>query len=137
VAPRLPIGTGKVGIASPLASNGRGGLLRSSGEGQLKKIIRNNLQDCDSDNPFQSDLGIGNGHIFGLNNEDAQSELRIRIKALFKRLSLENRASLLPPVVFTSVGEELAADVSYMDLEENKQDMVALSRAESGALTVR
>jgi hypothetical protein len=135
--PRLVIGTGKVGIASPLTSNGRGGLLRSSGEGQLKKIIRSNLQDCDSDNPFQSDLGIGNGHIYGLNNEDAQSELRIRIKALFKRLSLENRASLLPPVVFTTIGEELTADINYINLEENKQDMVTLSRAEGGALTLR
>lgn len=135
--PKLPTGTGKVGIDSPMDSDGRGGLKRSTGLDQLKKLIRNNLQDCDSENPFQDDLGLGSQHIFELNNEDAQSDLRVRIKALFKRLSLENRASLDGPITFTSVDGEMTADVSYINLEENKPDNLTISRSAGGSFTVR
>ncbi len=135
--PRLAIGTGKVGMSSPLATNLRGGLMRSSGHEQLVKLIRANLQDCDSDNPFQGDLGIGNQHIFKLDNDDSQSELMIRIKQLFKRLSLENRASLNGTINFSSVDGELTAEVSYIDLEENKPDTLTISKLSDGRLSIK
>lgn len=134
--PRLPIGTGKVGIASPFSSNGRGGFARASGHEQLVKLIRENLQDCDSDNPFQGDIGLSNQHIFELDGDEACSELRIRIKSLFKRLSLDNRAELTGPIKFSSSDGELVAEVNYMDIEENKPSTLTISKASGGQLTI-
>jgi hypothetical protein len=129
-------GRGKVGMAVPFSSDGRGRAALVSGETQLRKLIFLNLMDLESANPFQGDIGIGSGMIFALNNESLQAELRRKINSLFRRLQLEDRARLNRATKFTVLPEtqELEADIEYLNLEENKPREVSLrfSAARSG-----
>lgn len=111
--------------------------MRSSGEEQLKKLIRDNLQDCDNDNPFQQDLGLGSKHIFSAPSDDYQSELALTIKLLFQRLALQLRAQLDEVPKFTRDGGDLIAHIVYTNLEENKPGQVLrIVKTASGAMAV-
>lgn len=118
----------KRGIALPFQTNGRGRLVLCESEEQLRKIIMLNLMNLDSDNPFQSDLGLGAEMIFALQSEQLKAELRRRINATFRRLQLQNRARLAKQPVFTERSEtqELEVNISYINLEENKEDKLSL-----------
>lgn len=112
------------GLDLPLgADQGRARLAR--GEDQLKKIITLALSDGDSENPFQ-DLGIGNGNVFDVNDQDLQARLRQRIVAVFRRFSTERRAALAPgsPTFRRggADGEELIASIKYVNMETTDSD---------------
>lgn len=119
---------GKRAIAVPVSGDGRGRLSLVSGEDQLRKMIMLNLQDLESSNPFQGDIGMGGDMLLTNNTEAIQPELKRRINSLFRRLQLEDRARLAKAVSFKIVPEtqELEAFVGYVNLEENKPAEVSL-----------
>lgn len=125
------VGFGKTGIAIPVSSDGRGRMALVSGENQLRKLILLNMMDLESANPFQGDIGIGASMIFQNDTPLLQAELRRRISVLFRRLQLQDRAKLSRAVSFTSKPEtqDLEAEISYVNLEENKPFDVQLRMA--------
>lgn len=113
---------GKRGIALPFQADGRGRLVTIDRDAELSKIINMQLQNMESNNPFQ-DLGLGEEMIFAVDNDDLQSDLRRRINEIFRQLQLQDRARLEKPPVFSLTAEgELEVAISYIDLETNKID---------------
>src|SRR5438128_1128996 len=107
------------GLETPVgAEQGRARLVQ--GEDQLKKVIALALSDGDSDNPFQ-DLGLGNGSIFDINDEDLQAKMRQRVARVFRRFHLERRASLAPGFPTFQPGgadgAELIMTIRYINME--------------------
>lgn len=128
-------GEGKNGIAVPFSSDGRGRLALVSGDEQLRKIIICGLMDCENENPFNQDIGLGSQMIFAQNIDSLQADLRRRINALFRRLQLADRARLASPVKFTvnSAEQELECDVHYLNIEENKSSDLSIGFVRSAA----
>lgn len=122
-------GDGKNGLAIPFSSDGRGRLALVSGEAQLQKIIVLNLSDLDSSNPFQGELGIGRDMIFAIASESLRTDLKRRIKELFRRLQLQDRARLAKSPSFTTDSnlQELTVNIAYINLEEDKPGEVGLT----------
>lgn len=115
-------GEGKTGLALPFSADGRGRLALVSGNNQLEKIIILNLSDLESENPFQSDLGLGADMVFAVASDKLRAEVNRRIKLLFRRLQLSDRARLEGPVIFTTDDnlQEMTVDIKYINLEEDK-----------------
>lgn len=121
-------GNGKTGIDVPVASDGRGRLALTSGNEQLSKLISLNLADLESANPFQQDLGLGPDVVFSVGDEKLRLEMRRRIRALFRRLQLADRARLAKEPTFSQDSEkqELTVDIDYINIEEDKPGTMAL-----------
>jgi hypothetical protein len=114
-------GDGKAGWAVPFSGDGRGRVAQTFGNDQLEKLIATNLQDLSSGNPFQ-ELGIGEDMVFAVAAEHLRIDLRRRIRALFKRLQLADRARLAKEPDFNvnaTVGE-LTINIDYINIEEDK-----------------
>lgn len=115
-------GQGKTGIAIPFSADGRGRIALVSGDDQLQKIIAMNLSDCQSDNPFQDDLGIGADMVFAIASTKLRADLKRRITVLFRRLQLQDRARLAaaPTFEIDDKQQELNVDINYVNIEEDK-----------------
>jgi hypothetical protein len=121
-------GNGKTGIAIPFSADGRGRLALCSGPAQLRKIIIQNLSDCESLNPFQ-DLGIGAEMVFAINSTKLRQDIKRKINELFKRLQLADRARLNGPPTFKEDLKlmNLEVSINYIDLVENKPGDVGIT----------
>lgn len=122
-------GQGKTGIALPFSADGRGRLALVSGNQQLEKIIILNLNDLESDNPYQGDIGLGADMIFAIASAKLRGDVRRKIALLFRRLQLQDRARLdgSPSFQEDSQNQELTVDISYINLEEDKPGSVSVS----------
>lgn len=125
---RFVSGTGKIGIQLPVQGDGRGRLVRTSGNDQLQKVISLNLQPLDSANPYQADIGLGGQVIFAIADVNAQQDLRRRINALFRNLQLQDRARLAGPPTFEvdSEKQDMNCTIDYVNLEEQKAETMEL-----------
>lgn len=123
------------GLEVPVSAE-QGRLRIAQGEEQLKKVITLALADGDSDNPFQ-DLGLGNGSIFDINDQDLQAKMRQRIVRAFRRFQAEGRAMLAQgsPVFRRggSDGEELYAVIRYINMETTDSEELELPVGNAGA----
>jgi len=122
-------GDGKTGIAIPFSADGRGRLAMVSGNAQLEKIIILNLSDLASANPFQGDIGLGAEMVFAISSAKLRAEVQRRIKMLFRRLQLQDRARLETSPAFSSdsTKQELTVEIRYINLEEDKPGDVGLT----------
>lgn len=122
-------GDGKTGIAIPFAADGRGRLALVSGNAQLEKIITLNLSDLESANPYQGDIGLGSEMVFAIASVKLRAEVQRRIKLLFRRLQLQDRARLDGIPVFSTDSnlQEMTVDIKYINLEEDKPGDIGLT----------
>lgn len=86
------------GIARPVQQDGHGSLRTVIGDDYLTMLVQIMVQDCESNNPFQQDLGVGVDAVFGLDSDIAWKGLvRRRLEAefrIFNKLNLAKFGSL-------------------------------------------
>jgi hypothetical protein len=110
------------GIQVPLAVN-NGRLRKLTGDDYIDQLIRVALKGMDSDNPFQT-VGLGEWMIFGINDGMDTGEIKQRVVAIFASLKADQLAQLKDPdddLVFTTRGEELWLDLTYVNMETQER----------------
>lgn len=112
----------------PFAASGSGGLQMLSGDDLILQYIKTYAADCDSDNPFQSDLGIGSQPIFANSADSAwKGQVRRKIEQMFRLYLERTNLARLRSLTF-SVGEdgEDILDIKYLSIESDEDQSISL-----------
>ena len=119
------------GMAIPVRHNGRGGARVLSGSPLTKQIVSVGLTPNTSNNPFQEgggvDVGVSESMIFDVNGPSAKAKARRDVVRFFARIRVEDVAKLATGdegLSFEVRGEELIANVRYIELESDRPDQV-------------
>jgi len=108
-----------------------GRLRLSEGSEQLSKIIIIGLMDGSNANPFNV-VGGAQDVIFNVNDQAVRSRITLKIRQLFRRLEMEERARLAPgwPIFHTEEGTgELVATIQYFDMESAMDEELSINFA--------
>ena len=83
------------GLSVPIGVDGTGGTLWVEGEPNDRKTIMTSLGDCESENAFQQDLGLGAEMVFANSTVDLRSSIMRRVKSIFLEFRRQHRYKLL------------------------------------------
>lgn len=124
------------GIAVPAQVTDGGRLKLVKDDEYVQQLVFTALGDGDSENPFQPDLGLGDGMVFQLNDRREQARVKYRIERAFK--SLESRLLAKLPasraISFVETVEgELEVVVRYLNMETEDEGEMFLRRDSTGA----
>jgi len=111
-------------------------MLVSRTEDQDAAIIKLALGDDFSDNPFQVGIGLGIGHVFGVNDPALRALIMSRLIPMFKRFEALKRFKLRTETLQWEEGEEGGPVLSfkYVNLEtDEERDFRRSLRQASGA----
>jgi hypothetical protein len=119
------------GMSLPLRANGRGGARLIYGSAYARQTILAGLTPNTSRNPFQAgegvEVGISEKVVFAVNAPGAQAQARREVRAFFARARVEDIATLVPGtegLAFDDTGAELVAQIRYIELEADREDVV-------------
>jgi|GEM_PF-6805446 len=124
----------KTGMALPVQVNRKGGARLISGTPYVEQVIKAGLTPNTSKNPFQAgdgvEVGISERIVFMVNDDQAQGFTRGQVINFFKRMREQGLAKLAPGregINFRKDGEELIAEIGYVDLEADKEGVVEVN----------
>jgi len=110
------------GLQVPVGVDITGGTAWVSGEENDRKTIFTALGDCDSENAFQQELGLGIGMIFDPNDETVRARILRRLKNIFRIFEEADRYKLLTEtILWSSVEGELTLEFKYLNLETDEE----------------
>jgi len=115
------------GFAVPVRVNRRGGAVLIQGTPYTDQTIRTGLTPNLSQNPFLRgdgvDVGVSERTIFKVNSSAAASTARRDVTRFFRRIRAAGIARLDPErgIETRAEGEELIANVRYVDLEADEE----------------
>jgi hypothetical protein len=118
------------GFAVPVRTNRRGGAQLIQGTPYTEQTIRVGLTPNYSTNPFQAgggvEVGISEQIVFANNAVGVMARARREVSRFFARLREAEIARLAPEdgLQIKNVGEELIANVHYVDLESDRENEV-------------
>ena len=116
------------GLKIPFGVDKTGGLAVAESEEQNQNVIFCALADCDNDNAFQQDLGIGTDMIFDLQDERVRARIIGRVLDAFDTFEAQHRFKLRTDSIrWTEDGEtgELKLEFLYHDLESDEEQAFA------------
>lgn len=127
------------GLAMPVGVNNGGGARLSKGSENDDKIIRLALGDDSNENAFQQNIGLGANMIFGVSNEQLQSQILRRVDSIFQKFEAQKRFTLKRETLKwyqDSDTQELTVEFSYVALESDEErDFRQSFDAASGSTT--
>ena len=129
------------GIATVWKATGRGSLHVVIGREHVAGILSAALGSGDNNNPFQSELGLGEDFIFNPDDPTTLTDIRERVESIVQRLqgyellSLQLRSDNLT-LRKTDVGE-YAIPVYIIDLETDDEYAFEIVDLEGGNPSVR
>lgn len=116
------------GLQLPVGVDGTGGTAMTDSEEENKKIIWCALSDCDNDNAFQQDLGIGSAMVFGMKDAGSRARILDRVTDIFRTFEALQRFRLKRETVkWRSREGEQILEFKYLDLESDEEQ--SFSRA--------
>lgn len=118
------------GLQVPIQPNSSGGLRRLEGDEYLNQTIRVLCGDPDSDNPFNTGLGVGQSAIFANVSDFAwRSKARKEIEGIFEDLEAARLAKLRSVTIEPSEDDpsEMVARIRYLSIETNTEQEVFTS----------
>lgn len=71
------------GLAIPVGVDARGGASIVERDDNDRKVIKTAMSDCDSENAFQAELGLGNFPVFKNDTVEFRSQVLRRIQSIF------------------------------------------------------
>lgn len=116
------------GLALPFQASGEGGLKVMTGDEYIIQLVRTYAADCDSDNPFQNDMGIGLEAVFQVSSDPAwKGQVRRKMQQMFKQYLERTNLAVLKSVNFTkdTEGEE-TMNVVFISVESNEELAVSI-----------
>jgi hypothetical protein len=116
------------GLKLPVGVDGTGGTAMVDGEEENRKIIWSALSDCDNDNAFQQDLGLGSSMVFGIKDAGVRARILDRVTDIFRIFEALQRFRLKrESVAWRKADGELILEFKYLDLESDEEQ--SFSRA--------
>jgi len=110
------------GLKVPVGVDATGGTAWVSGEENDRKTIFTALGDCDSENAFQQELGLGVDMIFDPLDETVRARILRRLKDIFRIFEEADRYKLLPETISWTEGDgELTLEFKYLNLETDEE----------------
>ncbi len=110
------------GLAIPIGVDITGGAAWVSGEKNDRKTIFTALGDCDSENAFRQELGLGIGMVFDISDETVRALILRRLVAIFRVFEEGDRYKLLTEAISWSQNEgELTLQFKYLNLETDEE----------------
>lgn len=110
------------GIQVPIEASSTGGIRLLSGDGYIRQLVETLCGDGESDNPFNTDVGIGASAIFQNSGDVAwRAKSRNEITKVFQDLQRANLAKLRNVELTPSPGsaEEFDARIEFLSIETN------------------
>ena len=109
------------GIQVPVQSDSTGGLRLLSGDEYVIQTVRILCGDGDSDNPFNTGVGVGHSAVFQAAGDTAwKTKARQEIEDVFRDLERAQVAKLRGvSLVQSNVPEEFEALVEFLSIETN------------------
>jgi len=111
------------GIAIPVGVDGSGGAALVDGEDNDRKLISVALSDCDNENAFQQDLGLGSDIVFDINDSRSRQKVLRKLYAIFDDFEANHKYKLMRDTIkWTESPEEgsMALEFKYLDLETDE-----------------
>lgn len=121
---RVPL----TGLALPITATRVGRSARDEGDDHAAKILMIALSDCDNDNAFQQDRGLGSSMVFEVSTESLKAKILARIRTVFDDLERALLFKLVESSIQWSEGPvqgELTMSLRYIDLESDEQKTFA------------
>lgn len=107
------------GLSIPLRATAAGRSAISVGDDHASKIIEVALSDCENNNAFQQDDGLGNV-AFEISDDVFKGRIRVRLTKLFRELETALLYRLEPETIAWEDGEgETTLTFSYTNLESD------------------
>lgn len=109
------------GLRLPVGVDATGGTAMVDGETANRQIIMTALSDCDSENAFQQDLGVGSDMVFDISDPTARAKTLQKLRLIFDKFEAEHRFRLLPETARWTVDQgELTLEFMYHDIESDQ-----------------
>lgn len=110
------------GLRLPLGANKAGRAALVSGDENDSKTISSSLSDCDNENAFQQEIGLGAGMIFDVNDPLVRAKILRRVKLIFDDFEKLKRYRLEEETLKWSRGEdgELRLEFKYLNIESDE-----------------
>lgn len=109
------------GLAVPVGVTPSGSTKMDDGEANDQNVLYTSLSDCDNDNAFQQDLGLGQDVVFGVPNEQLKAMVRRRLTLVFSYWENEERFRLMPETINWIEAEgSLTLEFRYLNLETDE-----------------
>jgi len=83
------------GLALPVGVDKTGGAALVSGEDNDQKLIYTALSDCDNENAFQQDIGLGGDIVFDVNDSKIRARVLRKLIAIFDDFETNHKYKLL------------------------------------------
>jgi hypothetical protein len=110
------------GLSIPVGANKAGRAAMSTADENDSKIISTALSDCDSDNAFQQELGLGSGMIFDVNDPLVRAKIMRRLNLIFDEFEKLKRYRLQEDTVKWSKDDDggLFLEFKYLNIESDE-----------------
>lgn len=109
------------GLAVPVRVGSNGGSVTVSGDEYARQTLYVGLSDHDNTNAFQQGTGLGEGMIFGLDNDSTKASVLRKLYAMFDIWETERLFRLMRETIkWSSVDGELILEFKYVNLETDK-----------------
>jgi hypothetical protein len=110
------------GLKIPVGVNALGRTATVSADTCATQTIMTALTDCDNENAFQQDLGLGSGMVFAVNDIKLRATILQRLREIFAQFVKERKYKLLEETIsWDDTGEELRLDFHYLDMESDEE----------------
>jgi hypothetical protein len=110
------------GLKIPVGVNALGRTATVSADTCATQTIMTALTDCDNENAFQQDLGLGSGMIFAVNDIKLRATILQRLREIFAQFVKERKYKLLEETIsWDDTGEELKLEFHYLDMESDEE----------------
>lgn len=110
------------GLKIPVGVNALGGTSIVTEDESASQTIMTSLTDCDSENAFQQDLGLGSGMVFAVNDTKLRAVILQRIREIFNGFLKERKFKLLEETIkWNDSGSELQLEFRYLNMESDEE----------------
>lgn len=122
------------GLSLPVGPTKLGRSALAHGEVHVQKILVIALNDCDNENPFQQDRGLGNGMIFEVSSEELRAKVQRRLVEIFRAFEESELYRLDDESIRweEAVAGELSLTLKYIDLESDEEREFTHSFSQGG-----
>jgi hypothetical protein len=111
------------GLQLPIGVGPGGGSVVIDGDEQAAKIIWTALSDCDNDNAFQQDIGLGVDMVFDVQSPESRGKILRRLYAIFRDFERNNLYSLVRSSVKwrdNPAMQETELEFNFVNLESDE-----------------
>jgi len=105
----------------PLGVDASGGAAMVESDDLNTQLIMTALSDCDNENAFQQELGLGPEMIFDLSDPGARAKILRRVYQIFDNFEAQHRFRLLRETIrWETEDGDLSLHFTYHDLESDE-----------------